>query len=602
MTDFQTQAQLAREPSADPRTRGRLRIETKGLMSSQRIIRCLDVLTLLLFLGVFVLIFGRLVSPQRFSYDESDYVYAASKGFIASYLDQPSLPIIEFVRTGRRAGLDPSEWRKLSEYIRHSDDLVFYRHFHGPLYFYTLEFIQLFWGPKEFIVRWASLLSLMLTAVIVYGGSLALAGQQGRFVSSLAVGFLLLSPTNVETARWVAPHSLYAACAMATLFFLAKFIQTNKPGWLYGALLCLGMAFLVIEYAPLLLITLAATLSVQRSSVFARWSRKDAFLLCFKCTAIPLLVIGALWPASLYKLSLVKNYMFFIYYVIVRGQEYGTDSQANVWLARVMSSPLEYLLLLSLSWYFLYRLCRKRELVYLFPFFLYAALMFLTSVRNRSESANYVSSFLPPLAVISAFAVSRMLDGQPKSWRVACAALIVSGLAANNYWFYYRIEAAKPPDERLAAIVNILEESGVRRERLLVPTNYRPTIHYYFQGTNLSVYTENSSKEEVYQLLANGNFDGVVYEGSHYEELRRFLEENCSVRPVIRLEAERPGRAVVYYRLLSVRSASMHFPLSRDQRPTSSGAIRSKFISAVIAAPRWRPFAPVPRERGCASA
>src|SRR5205823_1722757 len=110
-------------------------------------------------LAVFALLIGRLISAQYFSYDESDYAYAASKGFAASYLDRPSISVIDFVRTGLRRGLRSGEWRNLSEYIRHSDDIALYRHFHAPLYFYWLNLIETFSGPKESAVRWASLLN-----------------------------------------------------------------------------------------------------------------------------------------------------------------------------------------------------------------------------------------------------------------------------------------------------------------------------------------------------------------------------------------------------------------------------------------------------------
>src|SRR4051794_23277003 len=123
-----------------------------------------DLLILLLVMAAFASIFGKLVSTERFTYDESDYMYAVSKGFVASYIDRPSLSILDFVRTGIRSGLHSGERLNLSEYIRQQDDITFYRHFHAPLYFYCVDLIQNVASPTEAIARWTSLLSLMLIA------------------------------------------------------------------------------------------------------------------------------------------------------------------------------------------------------------------------------------------------------------------------------------------------------------------------------------------------------------------------------------------------------------------------------------------------------
>jgi Dolichyl-phosphate-mannose-protein mannosyltransferase len=515
----------------------------------------LDVPIVLLLIAASVFMFRKLVPAEPFGYDEGDYMYVASKGFLSSYLDEPSVSLITFIKTGITSGLHSEKWRGLSAYIRQTDDITLYRHFHGPLYFYGLGFIQSLCGPAESTVRWASFLSLMLTAVIVYFGSLSLAGKTGRLAAFLAVGFLLLSPTSVEGARWALPHGLYSAFAMGTLFCAAKLVQTNRPGYLYGALLSLSLAFLSIEYAPLLVGVLAVTIFTNRKKLFRGMAKGELVRMAAICATIPLVVIGTLWPAGIYKLSLIKTYLFFSYISAIRSQAYGTAPLPQVWWTRFISSPVEYTLLLTLSCYILYVCLRKRQHLYLQPFLLYTLLMSATTIRNHSEAAIHVLSLIPCLAVLAAYAVFLLLkDAQPQV-RGAIAVMVVVGLAVNNYWFYYRKEVTKPADERLTAVVNILRASNVGRQHLLVPQNLIPTIHYYFRRADLTGYTESTRVQDVSRKVVDGGFSELVYEGDRYQELRAILAKSWSIREVVIREPHKPGRAVAYYHLEPMRSS-----------------------------------------------
>jgi 4-amino-4-deoxy-L-arabinose transferase-like glycosyltransferase len=300
-----------------------------------------EILTLLIAVLATGIFFGRTISSEPFAYDEADYMYAVSKGFVASYLDRPSISLFDFVKMGIQGGLHSGERQNLSEYIRHKDDISFYRHYHAPLYFYWVNLMRFAWGPKEFVARLASLLGLLLTAVVVYLGTLALAGRDGRFVGLLAASFLLLSPTNIETARWTSPHSLYVSSALATLFFLGKLIQTKNLQFLCAGLVCLGLSFLTIEYAPLLLVVLLATVLLHRKELFEAWPRAKLIRFALKCALVPLLTIAVLWPGGLYKLTLIKNYLWYGYYATVASGEYGAESLTHIWFIRLMSSPFE---------------------------------------------------------------------------------------------------------------------------------------------------------------------------------------------------------------------------------------------------------------------
>jgi len=79
--------------------------------------------------------------------------------------------------------------------------------------------------------------------------------------------------------------------------------------------------------------------------LFPGSSRRDLLLLALKCAAIPLLIIGMLWPAGLFKLSLLKKFTASLSTMFWQGSGICTSSLSQLWWTRIASSPVEYLLL-----------------------------------------------------------------------------------------------------------------------------------------------------------------------------------------------------------------------------------------------------------------
>lgn len=94
-------------------------------------------------MSVVVIAFWRTASPRPFFYDEADYMYAGTRGFLDNYLDRPSLSLPEFIRKGRELARDRSERANMSQYVRASGDITFYRHYHGPMYAYWIALCQM---------------------------------------------------------------------------------------------------------------------------------------------------------------------------------------------------------------------------------------------------------------------------------------------------------------------------------------------------------------------------------------------------------------------------------------------------------------------------
>src|ERR1700689_4857823 len=118
-----------------------------------------------LLLALFLLLITRNVSSEPYVYDEADYMSAASLGFAANWSDTPSIPISDFVR----AGLSRGSREALSEKIRRGHDVLFFRHFHGPLFYYLLIPVSRL-GWSEHAVRSAMLAIPVTSLAVIYFG------------------------------------------------------------------------------------------------------------------------------------------------------------------------------------------------------------------------------------------------------------------------------------------------------------------------------------------------------------------------------------------------------------------------------------------------
>ena len=140
-----------------------------------------------------VLLFARAVPSNVFDYDESDYMYAVSKGFHANYLDEPSIPMGTFIDAGLHGVRGQSGCASLSAFIRSADDINCYRHYHAPLSFYWIMASRLVTGDGEMALRWTQMACVMLTFATIYLGCLSAPVPQARLAAFAASTLYLLS-------------------------------------------------------------------------------------------------------------------------------------------------------------------------------------------------------------------------------------------------------------------------------------------------------------------------------------------------------------------------------------------------------------------------
>src|SRR3989339_707289 len=98
------------------------------------------VLLFVLLLLSFIMRLPQIQTHPPFNYDEADYAQAVAQGFWANYLDLNSISFPDFLKKGLKSFITGTH-RTLSEEIRESGDVAFYRHFHPPLVFYPSAFL-----------------------------------------------------------------------------------------------------------------------------------------------------------------------------------------------------------------------------------------------------------------------------------------------------------------------------------------------------------------------------------------------------------------------------------------------------------------------------
>jgi hypothetical protein len=470
----------------------------------------IDILILFTVLTAVFFLCGKGLSTDYFKYDEADYMYAASKGLYANYIDKNAIPFSTFIRQGLNKGLKKAERTSLSEFLRGSDDISFYRHYHGPLYFYVLSLSNRILGESEFLSRWTSLLFWITSVAACYMGCLFLLGKESRMSAILASAFMLFSTTNIQTSSQITPHGLYVLTVIISLFLISKFLKTEKLKFFYFAIIAMAFAFLAIEYALLILFTLISCVWVQRRVLFSGWAPKD-FLV--RAVIVPAALffgtIFVIWPAAWLKLSLVRNYIFFAYFAVVRGSEYGTQAFWEVWINRFVHSPVEYILLIPAT---ALAMLRVKERKWYLPFLIYPFLVFICTFRNTSTSPTYISSLLPPLFILSGIVISDLLGkfSQPKR-KVICT-IIVLVLFGSFYFRFFLPMSRELPKQKLKYVVNYIQKNRLHDGNTLVDRDFLPTLHYYFPAKLFPSYRKsNETFQSITEKIRNNSYDDILF-------------------------------------------------------------------------------------------
>jgi hypothetical protein len=458
------------------------------------------------FAGFFILARG-VAWYGPYIYDQADYMYAASLGWKANALDTPSMPLAGFLKTGMNRGRDSGNAADLSAEIRGSNDVLFYRHWHGPLYGYWLAITQAITTDAR-AKRKLNYVFAGAAAVLLYCGALwLLEGAAGQIAAILSLILYLWSYPVVKTSE-LAPHQLFAFLAVAALLLLAKTLSAREPArrYWYAAVVVAALAFCVLEVAFALILTVLLCAWIARATLNPDWGLALRSLGAFAGT------VFICWPASVLELSPVKSYLFMAYLAVFRRAAWGDElSFGATWTLRLLNSPVPWLLLAAGVVYFFRerRAGTQGTAAILMPFAIFSVLIFLATFRVTTNVPRYELPLLPGIVPLGSFATALILTRWPPGRRYAALAVICAAMMITS-WRAIRRELPDPV-QQTDMILSLLREHGSGPRAMLVPHEHLPMVHYYFPEMQFRTYYDES---EIASQIRDGNITGVITRSS----------------------------------------------------------------------------------------
>jgi 4-amino-4-deoxy-L-arabinose transferase-like glycosyltransferase len=450
--------------------------------------------------GLVGLVWGR-ISANPYISDEADYMYAVSAGLRANYTDSPTHSFADFLNTGLGRGRGLAERKTLSEAIRDSGDIEFYRHWHGPVAYYWWIAARAF-GLGEYDMRAAMLAFHVATLLVVYFGWLwILPGPAGRLTAVLCSALYVFSYPLVRTSLEIAPHCVFVLCSVASLMFLGKAVQTGDIKYWRWGLAPAAIAFCTLEVAFVLLVTFGVFAWVERKRFFSGWPAIRTLRWLGVSVLLFAAIVFVIWPGAFLYLAFLKSYAVLAYLAVFRKSPWGQVGLFETWWIRLASSPVEWGVILVGVVIFVRKPVRAA-----LPFLVFAVLMMGATLRVLTDSPRYVSPFLPPLQIAAGAAIGNLLAARRLRTAVSiapavCAALFVGSLQQG---LSHRVG----PDAHALAVMSWLREHPLDGRRVLVPQNDLPAIHYYFPRIALRSYADAA---ELAAAQEQGGFDGVLY-------------------------------------------------------------------------------------------
>ncbi len=453
---------------------------------------------LLILVGIVVvfLFLARDSAPASpYGYDEADYMYVARQGFLANYFDTPTQSILEFARVGLGRGRESGSRGFLSEYIRNSGDVVFYRHWHGPLLAYWLMMVSTFTQDEQ-LTRALMLIFPIIGMAIVYFGSL-------RLLASIPIAVMATVMYGwghaVARTTELAPHQMFAVFCLASLIAAALVVKTGNIRYWYTSVIFAALAFCTLEVSFVLIATLL---------IFA-WQERHCLKLDLRLAArTVILFLGTvlvIYPASLLKLSFIKAYAFMLYLALFRKGAWGGTTFSETWRLRLENAPFEWLLVIT--GLILFVVDRRSETSRYSRILLYfSVLMILFTLSVLTGDPRYLLPFLPVLAVFAAWSIGSWVQRWPARKQALAAIFVCALMFANTNLYVARHPVTT--NLRAFALLASLRQHHLEQSTIILWQQLLPMVHYYDPHTKLKGYTDVDSLRA---LVETTKADAIIY-------------------------------------------------------------------------------------------
>jgi len=399
-------------------------------------------------------------------------MYAGTQGFWANYVDRNAQSLPQYIRRGLELARDKTLRVSMSQYVRSSGDISFYRHYHGPVYAYWIGLWQMLGVHSEASYRATGLILHALGAIAIFWLFLRTFPELPPASAFIAAAMFATSRTTLDTAMTITQHITYEFLAVLSLFALALFFRTGNQRFWYATAVLLAASFAAVETGAVLIAAVLLTLILLRWQ--AGW--KVLAVLIARGALWFLATLLVIWPMGVLQLNGLKGYAYLAYLALVR-KTFSPVGAIEMWGFKLKTYPYEFLLPLlafaiALIWF--RRLRYRAEVA---PFLIYAGLFFVVTLKVTVPYTYYHGSLLAATAVVTGMVFGELWRRSHLAVRLAALAAVLASSAMMdvNYYAEAKRESAAPsPTTDLLAYL-----AKTPPERLYLPFVYLPPLHFY---------------------------------------------------------------------------------------------------------------------------
>jgi Dolichyl-phosphate-mannose-protein mannosyltransferase len=457
--------------------------------------------------------FGIWSSPAPFAYDESDYMYAGTQGFVANALDRGAISLPEYVSKGLELARDKTLRASMSQYVRSAGDISFYRHYHGPVYAYWITLWHALGVTSEASYRATGLILHAVGALAIFWLFLRVFPDlpaSGAFIAAL---MFAMNRTTLTTAVTITQHIAFELLAILTLFAMALFLRTGNRRWWDATAALAAASFASVEISAVLIAAIVLTL------ILFRWKEgwKPLAALLGRGIAWFLVTVLVIWPAGILKLNALKGYAYLAYMAVIR-KTFSPISAGQLWGFKLKTYPYEFILpLLAL----VIALAVFRKLKYraeTAPFLIYTCLFFAVTLKVTLPYTYYHGSLLASAAVVTGVLCGELWRRTGPWPRWAALAAVVGSLLWMDVSYYAEAKQDFSSPSATADVLAYLNR--IPAEKLFVPFFYLPALHYY----RPEIATVGYDTDWTVQRLADDSLAAAPMELMCLEQVCRQLE------------------------------------------------------------------------------
>ncbi len=458
------------------------------------------------------LIYAPVISDHPFGYDEADYMWAGKQGLWANYSGEHAISLVEFVRKGLELSRHAGERQSLSEYIRSTGDIDFYRHYHGPMYVYWLALLHRAGVREENVFRGSGLLIHFASATLILFGIWAIFPSLPPIAALLACALFVFDRAALSAASGITQHVLFTFFCIASLLACSRFLRNLELKWFYASVALIACAVCTVETSVLMLAALGVSMIVEHRRIRMKWpTLRGLGGLIGRGIGVFALTMLVCWPMGVLKLGIAKGFLQLAYIAVYR-KTFSPLGPLGLWETEFSVSPAEFSLLVAgaVTAFILWRgFAQRRELL---PWLAFIVVFFLVTLKVTVPYTYYYAPLTASFAVATGAAAGILWNRWPWLGRAGLLLVILTSIIAMTIPFREVLRQGKAtrPDE--SSVLKLVGEYPVEVGRqLYLPFQLVPMLHYYHPDIKTVGYDFDFSLSRLADGILSKDAAGIMF-------------------------------------------------------------------------------------------